>query len=447
MRKGNFYFLYVTIATSALLLSSCSNWLGNNSDKDKLKGERIDILNTKESLNIDKSLVKKEFFLGTPIQNKLWSKSDLYQLSEQNLLITNGSDKTIKIDIGDADSSNQLISTPLIADGKIITIDAFGHISAFDINNIKNKIWDYNIASDSKKDNKFFNAAMSYAEGKIFVSTGELSIIALDAKNGQLLWSRKLNNIVNSPATISNGNLFVNTASSNLYSLNIKDGSLNWTASGLPSEITIIGGVSPISAGRIILVPYESGEVVALDALNGNQIWSNTISNANLDNKSHLSLSTINAQPVIYNNLAIITSGDSGIVAFDLFKGDIVWKQNISSNYTPWINGDYAYILDKKNRLVSIYLPNGAIKFANSLPDDRKGKNDETEPYYWSGPVMANSKLWLVGSHGNLVAISPANGLVEKQIKIDSGVKLPPIIGYGKMFLLKSNADLIEISF
>ncbi|MBI1986239.1 MAG: pyrrolo-quinoline quinone, partial [Rhodospirillales bacterium] len=65
------------------------------------------------------------------------------------------------------------------------------------------------------------------------------------------------------------------------------------------------------------------------------------------------------------------------------------------------------------------------------------------DPIIWTGPVLASNRLIVAGSHGFAMAISPYSGRIIGQVKLPSGVSVPPVVADGIVYFLANDAELV----
>jgi len=64
----------------------------------------------------------------------------------------------------------------------------------------------------------------------------------------------------------------------------------------------------------------------------------------------------------------------------------------------------------------------------------------------FSGPVMINSKLYIISVNGKLFAISPKTGQILEEKKLEKNIYTPPIAIGDKIYLLSKSGTLSVIS-
>ncbi len=463
-----FLHIILPIICVILLQSACQTISGafesDDADKEPLKGKRISVLKHRSQLIADEK--EKHVYVQTPafVENKNWTQQNIFPAN--HLALNKKITDHLTTSVGNSsDEVTRLTSTPIVAQGKIFTLDANGFVSARDANNLEKELWSFTIGQDDidndifglgivigKGSKEYLGGNISYGGGLLYITTERAKVIALNAGDGSVSWARTVKLPVKSPPVYYKEKLYLVTASNTLFALSAKDGQTLWTHSGLQEETSIYGSSSPVAAsdagGDIVIVPYSSGELYALDAKNGSQIWGRLMHNNATSLSSLLSLSDIDATPVISNGIVYAVGYESNLTAIELRSGKTIWSEDITGTKTPWVGDKFLYILTANNELVCVDAFNGTIKWVQQLLSNEKASkwnilsDDAGERILWNGPVLAQDNLIIVGSHGKMAFANPYSGKIIGVSNIETDVSLPPIVAGKKIYLLSNNGQL-----
>jgi outer membrane protein assembly factor BamB len=130
------------------------------------------------------------------------------------------------------------------------------------------------------------------------------------------------------------------------------------------------------------------------------------------------------------------------MVAMDLRSGTQIWDQQIGGIETPWIAGDYLFVLSNDGEIVCLRRTDGRIRWATPLarwldPEKRQ------DIIVWMGPVLLSDRLVVVSSRGVALSVSPYTGEPLGQITLPDGVAVAPVVANGAMYLLTQDAELL----
>ncbi len=450
VRKAGGLAVLLTLVASlggCQLLSSASSSVFGKDDKVNFKGNRVSVLALQQKLEADPKLAQVEVKLPAPYENAEWpspggyANHAMYHLSAAENLT-----RAWRGDAGaSADSYARLLAPPIVADGRVYVLGAVAEVTAFDLAS-GNKLWHKRLVPKGEKKRDAFGGGISYEAGRVFAATGFGRVYALEAKTGEQIWQRNFNVPFHAAPTADGGRVFAVTHDNELHVLAADDGRVLWTHQGIAEQASLLGNASPAVSGEIAVVPYSSGEIYAFRVQNGQVIWSDALTRSG----TLTAMSTINdiaGRPVIDRGRVIAISHAGRLVSVDLRTGERIWTRDISGIQTPWVAGDYIYLLSTDAELLCISAADGGIRWITQLKGWRKisKSNKKQDKLVWSGPVLAGNRLIVVSSDGRALSVSPYTGEVLGKIKLDKGTFVAPIVAQNSVFILTDSAKLLAL--
>lgn len=422
-------------------LAGCS-WFGDKEDPP-LPGDRISILSLEQTLEADAGLADLEVRLPAPYENANWPQAGgipshaLYHLALPEEL-----KEVWRVDIGDgSDDENRMFSSPVIANGRVYTLDSSTTVRAYAAEDGK-LLWEKDLTPEDE-DEGSIGGGLSFEYGRVFVTTSYGDVVALDGESGEEIWKTGLGVPLRAAPTIAEGQVFAITFDSRIFALDAADGSTNWDFEGGVETTGLLGAASPAFASGTVVVPFASGEVYALRAANGQQAWSEQLVRRRFYS-SLTSLTDINAFPVIDRGIVYAASYSGRMVAVDLRSGNRVWDQEISTLQTPWIAGDFLFVVSTDGDLVCMSRRNGLIRWVRPL-GKYENPEDKRDLIIWTGPILASDRLILVSNYGVAVSVSPYDGKVLGQIELSDNASIPPVVAGNTLYILTDNAELVAL--
>jgi outer membrane protein assembly factor BamB len=465
--------LRVALCLAALVaLSGCeavdavgdltSGWF-SSVKKSNIKGQRISIMATDESLKPDPDLAQTPVVLPPPYRNPEWPEPGGYSSNAMYHLEANGPlGVAWQQDAGKgSDSESRLTAPPVVANGRVYVLDAESHVFAYDAKS-GTPAWDKELApsggggsfwnnaslglfgSDTSIDpSKGFGGGVAFDNGKLFVTTGFGSIFALDASSGKQLWKVDFGvPIVNAPVA-SGGRVFVSSQDNHFYALAQVDGRKLWDHQGITESAGILESTSAAVAGEYVVVPYSSGELFAIRVSNGRVAWSDMLTRTGATTAlSELDDSA--GRPVIDRDMVFAISHSGLMVAINLNTGERAWSRDIGGIQAPWAAGDFVYVLTTDATLLCLQRKDGKVKWTHQLPrwEDPEDKED---PIVWAGPILVSDRLIAVSSNGYAESISPYTGELKGRVEIPGGAYIAPVVANGTLYLLTNKAQLVAM--
>jgi outer membrane protein assembly factor BamB len=427
--------LALAMIAGAVALSAC--------DKTKvpLPGERVSVLQLNTELNADPTLADVAVRLPKPYVNDGWAQAGgnpthaMYHLQAAADALT----EVWSADIGSsADDSQRLLSEPVVSEGLVYTIDAQALVRAFDVQTGA-VVWQAEMTPEDEDDD-LFGGGLAVAEGKIFITTPYAEIYALDAKSGAFVWRAAAPAPMRSAPTVSDGRVFVITIDNQLLAYAVDDGRRLWSNAGVEEAAGLLGGSTPAVLGNVVIAAYTSGELLAFDVVNGNSLWTDSLA-GRARTSSVAALADIRGRPVIDRD-RVIAIGNGGVMAsIELRRGERYWDKDLGGTQSPWVAGDFIYVMTSSSEVVCVTRDEGRIKWVRPLPPF-EDMVDREDPVYWSGPVLVGDRLLATGSNGIALSISPYTGEILGKQELPDRSHLPPVVANEMVFMLSDDAEL-----
>ncbi len=424
-----------------ILLGACSGWFGE-SENEPLPGKRINILSYEQKLAPDPELKENRIVLPEPSPTPDWPQAGGYaNHSMQHIAVGQSLRRVWKADAGAAASDEERFnSSPVIGGGRIFTLDVETQVSAFDATTGK-VMWRAELTPDYEDDGHI-PGGLAYVNGWLFVTTGFADVIALNAVTGQVIWRRRVGGPIRSAPTVRGGRLFVITVDNTLLALDAYDGSTLWTHSGNTEVASILGGASPAVDQGVVIAPFSSGELVALNVGSGRVLWTESLAASAFRSGEISTLSHIRGRPVIDRGRVFALNQGGRMVSVELRSGQRVWTRKVGGLESPWVAGDYIFVLTRDSEVVAMSRDDGRIHWVQPLPRF-ENPEDREDPITWTGPVLASNRLIVAGTQGQVLSISPYSGQILGREELDGGVSVPPVIANGTLYFLTDDAELI----
>ena len=139
-------------------------------------------------------------------------------------------------------------------------------------------------------------------------------------------------------------------------------------------------------------------------------------------------------------------AGVSGeMAAFDLERGVREWTADVTSTQTPWVAGNFVFVLTERNEVACMVDQGGRIRWVSPLPTLVDPEDLESSQIRWTGPILASERLLLASSEGQLVSMSPFTGEMLGTSELDGAVSVPAAVADGTVFFLTDGAQLVAL--
>lgn len=436
----------LAVAMTAMGLAGCADSLPSlpklsdlNPFAEKpvpMPGKRIPVMAEGNKIGGDLATADKPITLPIISQNDSWTQPGGAANNAPGHLAIGASLKTAwTADIGDGSSKyGKLSAAPIVAGGKVFTLDAAGKVSAYNLSG-GGAAWRVSIAPEGEKNlQKGYGGGLAADNGRLYVASGYGTAVALDPATGKKLWERQIGAPIRTSPTAAGDRVYFVTNTGELYSLAGADGAENWVFRGVPEKTSFITNASPAIDGDTVLVPFSSGDVVALKASTGQAMWTESL--ARTRTASSLTAMSDAGRPAIDGGVAFAVGHAGRMVATNARSGERLWSLTIPSIQQPWVAGDTVFVADTTGQLMAITRRDGKVQWTAKLPGEGT----------WSGPVLAGNRLWLTSSKGALVSVDALIGKVASTQDLGQPVYIAPVVAAGRMFVLTDKARLIALN-
>ena len=154
------------------------------------------------------------------------------------------------------------------------------------------------------------------------------------------------------------------------------------------------------------------------------------------------SLSDIDADPVIDNGRVYAVGQGGRMVALELGTGQRLWEQNFAGISTPWIAGEWLFVVTDDARQICLSRSNGKARWIAQLPRTTNPKKNKGDQVTWFGPVLAGNRLVLTNSRGQVVFASPTDGSISATVENKAPFTLPPVVARSILYTLDSKGRI-----
>jgi outer membrane protein assembly factor BamB len=446
----------LTLGMMALALAGCGVFGGGGDKRPKTPtiGDRIPILTSESAADVDPSLTDVTILLPSAQPNTDWTQpgGNGSKMMEHVALGTAlGEAWTVKIT--GTNKYARLAASPIVAEGKIFVVDIYARLHAFDANSGA-KLWEsqigdakdvaghISIISGEMVGNKgsLFGGGVSYDDGKLFATSGLGDVQAFNPADGKPLWKARPGGPLRGAPAIGNGQLYVMSQDNQIFALKEADGSLIWSEAASLEVSGVFGVGAPAVAQGSVVAGFSSGELNAYRYENGRSLWADALSRTSIST-SVASLSDVDASPVIDRGRVFAIGQGGRMVSMELVTGQRLWEINVAGIATPWVVGEWIFVIDDQARLLCLSRATGKVRWVSQLPRYRKDKK-KNGPIIWTGPLLAGDRLIVASSEGQLANINPANGALQSQTKAGAPVYLPPIVANNTLYVLTNDGHL-----
>lgn len=440
------------VVLAMLVLTGCHSFGSDTREKEndkiseaakKVSGERYTILGTQAEITPEPSLADVKVDLPSPMQNLSWPQKGANPGNALGAVVFSGFEHTDHVQMGDGNEwKTQLLSTPIIADGIIYTMDAKGYITAYSQKDMDKTIWESEALVTKEKDD-ILGGGLAYAGSVLIASSGQGDLYALNIKDGKEVWHLSLGMPTRSAPKVVRGTAYLTTVDNQLFAVNVDRGVIVWQHRSAGENVGFLTAVSPAVGDNFLVVAYSSGEIFGLAADTGQEIWNDSLALTRRTSATSV-FTGFDGDPVIAGGVVFASSNNGLTAATHLLTGRRLWETEISAADTPWLVNNFLFVLTTDAQLVALQAVDGKIKWTRQL-QHYVDEKEQREPVSWHGPVLANDKLLLVNDQGQALLLDTQDGTTSETHDIPEGVRASPVIADGVLYVVNSKAKLTAI--
>ena len=433
-------FKVAILIAAAVAMSGC-NLFRRGTPSTPVLGERIAVLTTETDVVVDPAVAALPMTLPAPVVNEQWAQSGGNASKAMGHLALGASPAQVwQATIGRGTTlASRLAASPVVAEGRVYTIDTTATVRAFDAQS-GTPVWSSQFGTERDSQEALFGGGLAYGNGRIYATNGLGFVAALDSTNGGIVWQVRPGGPLRGSPTVAPGALYVMSQDNQIYSLRPDDGSTNWSQAAALEIAGVFGVASPAFSQGTVVAGFSSGELNAYRYENGRIVWQDALARTSI-RTSVSSLSDIDADPVIDGGQVIAIGQGGRMVALELISGQRMWELNLAGISTPWVAGDWVFVVTDESKLMAIARASGKVRWITQLPRFRNEKKRSGLITY-VGPILAGGRLIVVSNEGSMVFLDPATGSFQGQTAIGTSVSLPPVVANNALYLLDDDGQL-----
>lgn len=440
MTKSKFFQVTLLIAM-AFASSSCGVFKKGKKTNTPVLGQRIAVLTGEGDVTVDPATATLQMSLPAATANTDWTQSGGNPTKSMGQLALGGSlSRTFSVQAGHGSSlTERLAAAPIVVGSRVYSIDTVGTVRAFD-GRTGAQVWSSQTPTEKGGEHSLYGGGIAFDQGRIYATNGLGFVAALDERNGGMIWKARPGGPLRGAPSVANGAIYVMSQDNQIYSLKEDDGSTNWSQAASLEIAGVFGSASPAIGQGTVVAGFSSGELNAYRYENGRMVWQDALQRTSI-RTSVSSLNDIDADPVIDSGQVIAVGQGGRMVALDIITGQRQWELNIAGIDTPWLAGDWIFVVTDQAKLLCVARQNGHIRWITQLPQFMKPKSKKGEIDY-SGPILAGGRLIATGTNGAIVFVDPTTGAIQGQTSVGAPISLSPVVANSTLYILDDRGRL-----
>ena len=335
---------------------------------------------------------------------------------------------------------NRIVAAPVVADGRIYTIDGLSGLVATSPSGAR--LWATDLTADFDRGGNVSGGGLAYGGGTLFASTGYGEIVAVAPASGAVIWRQRFDAPVMGAPSVENGVVYVGSRDGSAYALTADTGKMLWDVPGTPNDVGMVGAAGPAVADTTILFPAAGGEVTAVMKDGSTRIWQSSVTGKR-PGRVYASIVDVTADPVIVGGTTYVGTSSGRTFAINTETGLPIWTAPEGALAPVLPVGGSVFLVNDEARLVRLDAATGAVIWSVEMPyfvKEKAKKRKAITAHY--GPVLAGGRLVVASGDGILRFFNPADGALVSTLDLPGGAAAQPALAGGVLYIVSGKGQL-----
>jgi outer membrane protein assembly factor BamB len=182
----------IIVALTSSLLAGCGVLDRGSGPRTPTVGNRVAVLGTEAQIEVEPALASVPVVVPGPVANTDWPQpggNPAHSMVHVNLGASPAKQWSVSIGSGSG-PSGRLAAEPVVANGRVYTIDTRATVRAFDANT-GGRVWETQVRGEGAQTGTLFGGGVSFDNGRVYVTNGAGDAAALDAATGARVWQTR----------------------------------------------------------------------------------------------------------------------------------------------------------------------------------------------------------------------------------------------------------------
>lgn len=335
---------------------------------------------------------------------------------------------------------NRISADPVVAGGRIFTMDAEATVTATGTNGAA--IWQVDLTPSSDRAGDASGGGLAFGEGRVFATTGFGELVALDPASGAVVWRQRFDAAVGGAPAVSDGRVYVVARDASAWAVRASDGKVEFVLPGTPSTSGVMGVAAPAVDARQVVFPFSSGQLISVAKDSGIGLWGAYVAGQRRG-RAYASLADLTGDPVIADGVVYAGTSAGRLSAVNADTGLTVWTVRDGAMSPVVVAGGAVFFVNDEDQLMRLNAGDGAEIWRIDMPYFTKDKDKKRRAIYAHyGPVLAGGRLVLASSDGLIRSFDPASGALISTVEMGDGAASAPVVAQGVLYVVTKDGKL-----
>ena len=334
----------------------------------------------------------------------------------------------------------RITADPVVAGGRIFTLDSRAGVMAHSL--AGKALWKTDITPPGERAGQASGGGLALSGDVLFVTSGYGELVALDTATGALRWRQKLDAAATGAPAVKEGIVYVVSRDNRALAIDAKNGRILWELPGVPAQAVMITAAAPAVGEKFVIFPFGTGELTAAFRKGGIRIWRTPVAGKR-KGRAYAITRDLTSDPVIAGDIVYAANASGRAVALDLASGERIWSANEGAYGPMWPAGGSVFLISDDSRLLRLDAGTGEKIWEVALPyfvREKPKKRKAIHAHY--GPVLAGGRLIVASSDGLIRAFDPVDGGLLSTIDLPGGAASAPVIVNRTLYVVTRKGQL-----
>lgn len=335
---------------------------------------------------------------------------------------------------------DRITASPVASGGRVFAMDAASHVTA--VSTSGGVLWQADVTAPFDRGDSVAGGGLAVAGKRVFATTGFGELVALDAASGAVLWRQRFDSMTTGAPTVDGNTVYAIGSDGGAMAVAADSGKVLWQVQGTTTNAGMVGAASPTVANGLVLFPFASGEIAAVDPKTGDKQWIAAVAGKRLG-RAYAALGDVTGDPVVVGGVVYAGTAAGRTIAADASTGLRKWGASEGALNPPLLVGGSVFVVSDQNTLVRLDADTGEVIWTADMPyfvSDKPKKLKAIYAHY--GPVLAGGRIVVASSDGLLRLFDPTNGNMVATADIPGGAASAPALAGGMLFVVGGNGQL-----
>ncbi|RKR06911.1 Beta-barrel assembly machine subunit BamB [Kushneria sinocarnis] len=317
--------------------------------------------------------------------------------------------------------------TPAISSDTIYAASASGHLKAIDIDSGEVR-WEQDL--DAR-----ISSGLTFDSGRLYFGTRNGEVMALDGESGDVAWQSTVSSEVLAPPQLNSSLVVVQSVDGALTALDRFSGEQQWLYTSSQPALTLRGTGTPRTIEPVTFAGFANGRLGVFDNRNGQQLWDMRVA-VPKGRTAVEQLVDLDGQPVLTEDGRLfVTSYNGRVMALNARNGDTLWSRDESSYLTPVRVGDHLFTVNSRSEVLALDVDTGRVIWKQ---DALSGRN-------LTAPVFIDGELAMGDYQGYVHLLDAETGEIAGRTHAGGdGISVRPLTDGNQLYVFTNDGELID---